>query len=47
MQHRPQQQLLDYLRAKQMLLLFDNFEHLLDGAEVVAQILRLRPMCAS
>ena len=37
----PQQQLIDYLRQKEMLLLFDNFEHLLDGVEFVANILQL------
>jgi predicted ATPase len=36
----PRQQLLDYLRQKSMLLLFDNYEHLLTGADVVAEILR-------
>lgn len=35
----PRQQLLDYLRDKQMLLLLDNFEHLLAGAELIADIL--------
>ena len=39
----PQQQLLDYLRQKKLLLLFDNFEHLLDGVELVANILQLAP----
>ena len=32
-------QLLDYLSDKEMLLVLDNFEHLLDGADVVARIL--------
>lgn len=40
---QPRQQLLDYLRSKQMLLLLDNFEHLLDGAGVVVDILREAP----
>ena len=31
----PQQQLLDYLHDKTLLLLLDNFEHLLDGAALV------------
>ena len=35
----PRQQLLDYLRNKQMLLLLDNYEHLLDDADLVAAIL--------
>ncbi|MEJ2352409.1 MAG: BTAD domain-containing putative transcriptional regulator, partial [Anaerolineales bacterium] len=39
----PKQQLLDYLRGKQMLLLVDNFEHLLEGAELLAEILQATP----
>lgn len=39
----PLAQLLDFLREKHLLLLLDNFEHLLDGAEVVAQIARAAP----
>jgi predicted ATPase len=39
----PQQQLLDYLRAKTMLLILDNFEHLLDGTGLVTQILQVAP----
>jgi predicted ATPase len=35
----PRQQILDYLCQKQMLLLFDNFEHLLDGADLIVDIL--------
>jgi predicted ATPase len=35
-----QRQLLDYLRHKQMLLLMDNFEHLLDGAALLTEILQ-------
>jgi predicted ATPase/DNA-binding SARP family transcriptional activator len=35
----PRQQLLDYLRHKRMLLILDNFEHLLDGAGLVADVL--------
>jgi predicted ATPase len=34
------QQLLDYLQQKKMLLLLDNFEHLLDGAYLVVDILQ-------
>ncbi len=41
--HTPLQQLLDHLRTKQMLLIFDNFEHLLLGADVVPQILQAAP----
>jgi predicted ATPase/DNA-binding SARP family transcriptional activator len=37
------QQLLDYLRQKKLLLVFDNFEHLLDGAELLADILQSGP----
>lgn len=39
----PQQQLLDYLQDKQMLLLFDNFEHLLEAAPFIANILKAAP----
>ena len=36
----PRQQLLDYLREKQLLLVLDNFEHLVqDGSQLVADIL--------
>jgi predicted ATPase/DNA-binding CsgD family transcriptional regulator len=35
----PKQQLLDHLRPKSLLLILDNFEHLLDGAEVVGEII--------
>jgi predicted ATPase/DNA-binding CsgD family transcriptional regulator len=39
----PQQQLLDYLRERHMLLILDNFEHLLDGASLVTGILGAAP----
>ncbi|MCL4263126.1 MAG: protein kinase [Anaerolineae bacterium] len=39
----PKDQLLAYLRQKQMLLVLDNFEHLLDGADLVADILQTAP----
>ena len=39
----PKQQLLDYLRAKKMLLLFDNFEHLLAGVGLLTDILQAAP----
>ena len=39
----PQQQLLDYLRHKQMLLVLDNFEHLKDGVELLLEILQNCP----
>ncbi|MEZ4735092.1 MAG: BTAD domain-containing putative transcriptional regulator [Caldilineaceae bacterium] len=35
----PQEQLLDYLQHKQLLLVLDNFEHLLDGIELLPAIL--------
>ncbi len=39
----PKQQILDYLRQKQMLVVMDNFEHLLEGVELVADILQTAP----
>ena len=39
----PQQQVLDYLRNKTLLLVLDNFEHLIAEATVVAEILRSAP----
>lgn len=39
----PQYQLLRYLRKKQILLVMDNFEHLLDGAGIVSEILQAAP----
>jgi DNA-binding SARP family transcriptional activator/predicted ATPase len=33
-------QLMDYLSSKRSLLVIDNFEHLLDGAEILSRILR-------
>jgi len=38
-----QEQLLDYLSNKNVLLLMDNFEHVLEGAELVAHILSVAP----
>ena len=38
-----QQQLLDYLRQKEMLIIFDNFEHLLDGVGLLTEILQISP----
>ncbi len=35
----PRQQLLDYLRRKRMLLILDNFEHLLQGVKLVIETL--------
>jgi predicted ATPase/DNA-binding CsgD family transcriptional regulator len=37
----PKQQLLQYLREKSYLLILDNFEHLLDGAGIVNEILAI------
>jgi len=39
----PRQQLLDYLGEKHMLLIMDNFEHLLEGAIIVTEILQAAP----
>jgi predicted ATPase/DNA-binding CsgD family transcriptional regulator len=36
----PRQQLLDYFRERDMLLVLDNFEHLMDGALLVSEILQ-------
>jgi predicted ATPase/DNA-binding SARP family transcriptional activator len=42
-QAAPEAQLLDYLREKEMLLVVDNFEHLLEGAELLADIMTTAP----
>lgn len=39
----PATQLLDYLRQRHMLLVFDNFEHLLAGADLLSAILGRAP----
>ncbi|MFC2053571.1 LuxR C-terminal-related transcriptional regulator [Chloroflexota bacterium] len=39
----PQHQLLRYLQKRQLLLVMDNFEHLLDGAGIVSEILQDAP----
>ncbi len=39
----PRQQLLDYLCEKSLLLVLDNFEHLLDGGELLSEILSAAP----
>ncbi len=36
-------QLIDYLRAKSMLILLDNFEHLLEGASLAAEVVQAAP----
>lgn len=43
-QHEPpQRQLFTYLREKQLLLILDNFEHVMDGAALVAELLAHAP----
>ena len=39
----PKAQLLDYLQSKKLLLTLDNFEHLLDGATLLPDILKHAP----
>ena len=39
----PQEQLLPYLEGKRMLLVLDNFEHLIEGANLVAEIVQVAP----
>jgi predicted ATPase/Tfp pilus assembly protein PilF len=39
----PKVQLHNYLREKEMLLVMDNFEHLIDGASLVAEVLEAAP----
>jgi predicted ATPase/DNA-binding CsgD family transcriptional regulator len=39
----PQQQLLDFLHGKALLLILDNFEHVLDGAALVTSLLTSAP----
>jgi predicted ATPase/predicted negative regulator of RcsB-dependent stress response len=39
----PKQQLLDFLREKHLLLVMDNFEHIIAGANLVADILQYAP----
>jgi predicted ATPase/DNA-binding SARP family transcriptional activator len=39
----PIQELLDYLRKKELVLLLDNFEHLREGASLMAAILQAAP----
>jgi predicted ATPase len=39
----PESQLLGHLRNKKLLLVLDNFEHLLDGASLLARLLRTAP----
>jgi predicted ATPase/class 3 adenylate cyclase/tetratricopeptide (TPR) repeat protein len=39
----PREQIIGYLREKEMLLCFDNFEHVLSGASLVSEILKTAP----
>ncbi len=39
----PKQQLIQYLREKALLLVLDNFEHLLDRAELLTEIIEVAP----
>ena len=39
----PQQQLLDYFRDRNLLLVLDNFEHLLEGAPLVTDVIQASP----
>jgi serine/threonine protein kinase/tetratricopeptide (TPR) repeat protein len=39
----PKQQVLDFLQAKELLLVLDNFEHLLAGAGLVSDLLKAAP----
>lgn len=39
----PLAQLLDYLQNREILLILDNYEHLLDGAELVSEMLKASP----
>ena len=42
----PEQEVGDYLRAKHLLLVLDNFEHLLAGAPLVGELLANGPPLA-
>lgn len=42
-ENAPAQQLTDFLRDRSMLLVMDNFEHLLDGAQLVADLIQAAP----
>ena len=39
----PAQQLIDFLRERSLLLVLDNFEHLLDGAPLVVDLIQAAP----
>jgi DNA-binding SARP family transcriptional activator len=42
-EREPLRQLLDYLRQKHLLLVLDNYEHLLEGTSLVVEILQAAP----
>jgi predicted ATPase/uncharacterized protein HemY len=42
-QENPKVQLLNYLSEKEMLLVVDNFEHMMSGVSLIAEILRAAP----
>lgn len=46
-EQQPESQLLGYLATKRQLLVFDNFEHLTDGATLVARILQGAPQVSA
>ena len=39
------QKLFDFCREKKLLLIFDNFEHILDGAKLVDELIQAAPNC--
>ncbi len=42
-ENAPAQQLIDFLRDRSTLLVLDNFEHLMDGAQLVADLIQSAP----
>jgi predicted ATPase/DNA-binding SARP family transcriptional activator len=42
-EREPRQQLVDYAREKRLLLVLDNLEHLLEGVDLLAEILEVAP----
>lgn len=41
--HDPKEQLLNYLSEKKILLILDNFEHIIEGASIITEILKNAP----
>lgn len=41
--HDPKEQLLNYLSEKKLLLILDNFEHIIEGASIITEILKNAP----